>query len=104
MPENEIHVGDVGTVFEITLMDGDVVVPLGDATVLQIVFTKARRQGTVTMVAVLTSNGDDGKLQYVTVAGDLSAAGKWKVQAIVTLPSGVWHSDIGYFTVHKNLA
>ena len=103
MAANEIHIGDIGTVFEVTLMDDIVVVDISSASVMQIVFEKA--DGTkVINTAVFTSNGVDGKMQFVTtVAGDLDQTGNWKIQGIVTLPTGKWSSDISKFKVYGNL-
>ena len=102
MAANEIHLNDIGTVFEITLMDGDVVVPLDTATSLQVLFLKPD-QSIATKTATLKTDGTDGILQYTTIDGDLSAIGKWKVQARVETPEGKWSSDIQEFKVYKNL-
>jgi hypothetical protein len=64
----EIHLGDIGTVFEVTLKDCDVIVDISTATEMYIIFQKP--DGTkLTFDAEFTTDGEDGKLQYVTVDG-----------------------------------
>ena len=101
--EAEIHVGDVGTRFELTLEDGDGnAVDISSATTLQLVFRKP--DGTVLEVtATLSGAGTDGKLYYDSVDGDIDLAGQWRVQAYVLMTGFEGHSGEKLFTVHKNL-
>jgi len=98
----EIHKGDVGTVFQVTLLDGTTVVDISGATTKQILFQKPNGT-TMTKNATFVTDGTDGKLKYTTVANDLDTIGLWKIQARVVLPTGSWHSDTGTFRVYKNL-
>ena len=99
----EIHVGDVGTAFEITLMDGTAVLAgLEDATEMLMVFQRADKTK-FEVPATFKTDGTDGIVVYHTVEGDLSMKGKWKVQAVITLPTGKWSSSVGGFTVYPNL-
>ncbi len=103
MAANEIHVGDVGTAFERTITEGATAVNISSATLMQLVFRKPDGT-TMTKTAVWTTTGTDGKLRYVTIAGDLSVAGQWGLQAYVEMNGGKWHTDIDYFTVYQNLS
>lgn len=98
----EIHVGDIGTVFEVTVHDCDVVVDISAASTMEIVFKKPDKT-IVTKVAVHTTDGLDGKMQYVTILDDLDLKGTWSIQARVTLPTGTWRSEISKFKVYANL-
>jgi len=98
----EIHLNDIGTVFRVTLYDCDNAVDLSTASVKQFVFKKPD-ESVVTKDAVFLTDGTDGVVQYVTIASDLDLPGKWKIQARVTLPTGVWSSDIDTFKVYANL-
>jgi hypothetical protein len=99
----EIHVGDIGTVFEVTLQDCDV--PLDVSTATEQIIYLLKPDGTLLEKdSVFTTDGTDGKIQYVAIAGDLDQEGSWKIQAKVTLPSGSWSSDIDKFKVTGNLA
>jgi hypothetical protein len=101
MAADEIHLNDIGTVFEATIMDGDDVVNVSTATTKQLIF---RGNGSSkTKTATFTTDGTDGKIRYVTVTGDLDWAGQWEWQAYVVMPTGAWHSDTAQFIVYENL-
>jgi hypothetical protein len=105
----EIHVGDVGTLIEVTLYDCTTVVDLTGATVTELVFMKP--SGTkVTVDAEFKTDGTDGVIQYIVPEAEketdppfFDEAGAWKIQGKVTLPTGVWNSDIAKFKVYDNL-
>ena len=103
MAANEIHVGDIGTSFRVTLMDGTAVVDLQAATTLNFHFLKPD-ETTIVRAAALYTDGTDGIIEYLTVLDDLDQDGRWKLQAEVVLPSGTWKSDISCFRVHKNIS
>jgi hypothetical protein len=99
----EIHVNSIGTVFEITLVENGVAVPIGSATTLSITFAKATG-ATISRAAVLsTAGGADGKMRYATISGDLDVDGPWKLQAYVAMPTWQGYSSIGEFEVLSNL-
>ena len=98
----EIHLDDVGTVFEVELQENDVTLDISAATTKALLFQKP--DGTVvTQTAAFTTDGSDGKIQYITVADDLDQSGNWKLQARVTLPTGTWSSSTSKFKVYGNL-
>ena len=104
----EIHKGDIGTVFEVTMYDElGGIVDLSDAGVMEIKWQ--RRNGadplvTVTNTAVWKTDGTDGKMQYTTTTvAELDYVGKWFRQGYAEKPSGQWNSDIQEFEVHENL-
>jgi len=109
MAINEVHVGDIGTVFEVTLKDGDVIVDLssvvGAGTTKEIIF-KAPDKTVKTFSAAFKTDGTDGIIQYTTEAAtDLHKQGTWKIQAhVVFSPTAEWKSDIAEFEVYKNLS
>jgi len=98
----EIHIGDIGTDFEIELKDCLTVVNISSATVKQIIFQKPTGE-VLTKTAIFSTDGTDGKLRYITVANDLDLAGTWKIQAKVVLSSGTWSSNVEKFKVYSNL-
>jgi len=103
MAINEIHQGDIGTIFEITLQDADGVVDLTGASITDFVFikpggTKITKNGTVDADPTL------GIIRYTTVSGDLDEVGCWQIQILLAFGiSSSWSSDIGGFKVHSNL-
>lgn len=101
---NEIHVGDIGTVFQATIQDdcSGAIVDISGAIAMNLVFQKP--DGTVvSQTAVHLTDGTDGIMQYVTVLDDLDQAGSWKIQGFVQLPTGSWSTDIHKFKVYSNL-
>ncbi len=102
MAEN-IHVGDIGTVFEITIVDdNDAAIDISTATTLQIIFKKPNNRGTLTKTATFTNSGTDGKLEYATISGDLDTAGLWYIQGKVVEATYTNSSEIDSFLVEAN--
>lgn len=103
MAANEIHVGDIGTIFEVTIMDGASVINISSALSLEIIFVKPDKIKVVN-TAVLSSDGIDGKMRYtISSISELDLKGNWKLQGKVKLPSGTWSTDIDKFKVYGNL-
>ena len=103
MAANEIHIGDIGTIFEVALFDDVTPVDISSATAMKIIFTKPDKTR-VENTAAFSSDGTDGKIKYtVSQATELDQKGNWKIQANVTLPVGQWSSDIDSFKVYENL-
>lgn len=95
--------GDVGTVFELTVTDCEnVAVDISGAVSLAISLKSPA--GVVTeKTPTLTTDGTDGKMQYVTVLDDIDEVGKWQIQGAVELSTGKWSTSIGQFYVDNNL-
>lgn len=103
MAVNEIHIGDIGTIFEVTLMDDTVIVDISSASSMVIVFEKPDKT-IVNNTAIFSGDGTDGKMQYIIATDtELDQKGNWKIQGIVELPTGKWSSDIAKFKVYENL-
>jgi hypothetical protein len=98
----EIHVGDIGTRFDITVVEDGEPLNISSATTKELIFRKTDKT-TVTKEAAFVTNGADGKIRYVTADGDLDQAGVWKLQVHLILPDGEWKSNTLNFTVHENL-
>ena len=97
-----IHEGDIGTKLLVTVTDNGVVVDIGPATTLQI-FIKKPDGALLTRTGVLDSDGSDGKMYYITVAGDMDVAGNYKIQGHVFLAAGSYYTSTETFKVHCNL-
>lgn len=98
----EIHVNDIGTAFEVTLEDCGTVVDLTGVISIEYNFTDPQGNNEVKSGALLT-DGTDGKVVYTLQSGDLDEAGIWKLQVKVQLPTGTWNSNIEKFRVYPNL-
>ncbi len=104
MAAAEIHKDDIGTDFQISVKDGGTAVDLSTATTKDIIFGKPDGTGITHAASFLTPPGSDGVLRYKSVAGDLTPAGIWTLQASVVIPSsGTWKSDVHSFRVHDNV-
>lgn len=114
----EIRVGDVDTafVFEIHDMSSSSFDPEAqcDPPILdvsaaagageKVIHFQKPDQTVVTKDAVFTTDGTDGKIQYLAEAGFLDTPGQWKRQAKIVLGAGTWHTHVTCFTVHPSLA
>lgn len=86
------YVGDTGTV--ITLDCGT---DISGASALVI---KVRKPDRTTTTWTATASGTDS-MTFTTLAGTLDQAGTWRLQAMVTLPSGQWLGETAELEVHK---
>ena len=103
MSHADIRVGDIGTVFRLTIVDEvEDVVNISAATTQEIRFEKPDKT-VVDKASSFTTDGTDGNIQYVTVADDLDMDGKWRIQAHIVTPVGEWRSEIETFWVSENL-
>ena len=103
MAANEIHKGDIGTQFTVTVQDGTTVVDISTASTKQLIFKKPG--GTIlTKSTSFVTDGTDGKMQYVSVDGDLSDDGVWKMQGNVIIGGNTFSTDITSFKVYRNLS
>jgi len=102
MAENEIHVGDVGTLFIVTVMENDAILDISSAITKQIIFKSPSGTRKV-KDAEFVNGGIDGKLSYETEANDLNKAEGWSIQVYLEFTSGAWHTDIATFHVYENL-
>lgn len=102
MAEENVHVDDVGTIFRLTLLDTeDQPINVATATVTFVFLSPNGRR--FERATSLVNTGTDGKVQYVTVDGDIDIAGRWQYQARVEAGSSQWFSEIIIFKVKKNL-
>lgn len=100
---SDIHKGDVGTTFILTIMDGAAVIDISSASTMEIYLTDPALSKS-TYTASHTTDGTDGKMEYATTAANvLDTTGAWLWQGRVALPSGDWKTDILSFTVEENL-
>lgn len=96
----KVRDGDFGTKLRITAKDNGTVVDISSSTARTIYLRKANVAKTIlTKTAVLSTDGSDGKLEYITVADDVDAEGPWGIQGEVVLPSGTFRTAIGSFNV-----
>ncbi len=103
MAVGEVHKGDIGTIFEVTLEDGGVAVDVSSAVVTKDIKVKPPIGATKTFPATFKTDGTDGIIQYTTVVDDIDEEGEWSIQAFVVITAGTFNSDIDKFIVYENL-
>jgi len=101
---SEIHEGDIGTRFLVTIKDDGTSVDLTSATLRQLNFRKPD-DTILNKTASIIGDGSEssGVMYYDSILGDLDVAGSYKLQGKVTIPSGTYYTDIYTFKVHCNL-
>lgn len=105
MAAGEIHLGDIGTEFRVTIKDQN-----GDAKNIATASTKTFKfkkpdDTVVTKTATFYTDGSDGILTWSTTAvGDLDQLGIWNLQAYIVQGGSTNHSDITDFTVWPNIS
>lgn len=99
---SEIHYGDVGVNFNITVMNGTAVLNVSGADDIYIIFQKPDGSD-LTKTATLVTNGTDGNIRYTSVSGDLDQVGTWQIQARVDFGASVFSTDIQKFKVYRNI-
>lgn len=111
MGQYQPHVGDVGTVLRLRILElppgvtdvtQAVAVDLSLATQMQFVFLSPKKRR-FAVTAVRTTDGKDGRMQYVTLGVDLDVPGRWQVQALFAVGTQAWSTDIVAFFVSPNL-
>lgn len=102
---DNIHVGDIGTVFTVVIVDDvtGAAIDISTATTKSIIF-QAPNKASTTQTATFTTDGTDGSMFYTTAtAADLNQSGQWKIQGKVIAPTFTNSSEKGAFYVKKNL-
>lgn len=100
---SEIHMGDVGTIFRVTVYDGSDVVDLSSVDTKQILLRKPNK-AVLTCAASFYTDGSDGIIQYTTQTSELDKAGLWSIQAYVAFSDSAWHTSVDTFKVYNNLS
>jgi hypothetical protein len=105
MADTIIHVGDVGTIFRLTITEDDDVTAVDVSLASVKTFYFKKPDGTkLAATAEFNTDGADGKLVYTTIEDDIDAVGTWQVQAYVEIGAAKYYSSKQTFSVHSNLA
>jgi len=99
------QVGAIGVKFDMSIVDqAGQVVSLVNATVLFYYFSKPDKTVIQRTAFRITPPGADGKLRYISIAGDLDQAGSWSWQGYIEI-SGVYvgPTKMVSFTVDPNV-
>lgn len=102
----DLHVGDFGTTFELTVLNraNNKPLSLSGATAISIKFQPPTGNAWEVPATLVTTGGADGKIKYIFQEDDLDVAGVWKAQGFVVEGTvGKWHTDIETFEVGANI-
>lgn len=99
--EVDIHMHDVGTVFQITITDSGSPVNLSSGISASNVVLLRKPDGTIiTGSATYVTNGTDGLIKYIVSGSDvLNQSGTWQLSANVNTSTGKWTATSVGFTV-----
>jgi|TARA_R110000765_G_scaffold106977_1_gene197694 hypothetical protein len=103
MAKDEIHQGDIGTKFLVTIYDGSTIVDISSASSTKQIVFKKPSSNKLTKSATFSSDGTDGKMYYNTIVDDLDEIGTYEIQGKVVVTDGTFYTDIQTFKVHRNL-
>lgn len=101
----EVHVEDIGTIFQVNLKDckaASGIADISEAIVKEILFYKPD-ETVVIKPAEFYTDGEDGILQYIARSGDLDIVGTWKIQGRISNLDIQRSSSIEKFKVLTNL-
>jgi hypothetical protein len=103
--ESDIPVGAQGVQLELEVLENCLTTAFDISSPNAIAITVERPDGsTFTRAATLTTDGTDGKMFILTVTGDITVKGTYKMQGSVNLPSGLdTPTTIGTFDAFENL-
>lgn len=82
----DLHVGDIGTIIYINIVEQGAALDISSATTKTIRFQK-KDKTTMDKTAIFKTDGTDGILQYTTVTGDIDQKGRWQAQAYLVMPT-----------------
>ena len=98
--DTNIHIGDVGTAFVCTIKNNDEIVVLTNTSGSFMLGFKKPDKTEIWVTANLFSDGNDGKIKYVTSNKTFfDKGGTWYVTAWVKQASGEWTATAKAFRV-----
>lgn len=104
----EIHVGDVGTIFRASIKDSGASLDISAAnsgTARLFIFQPPGGSLSTQTASFYADSGTSGVLDFTAPSGFLNTAGTWRVQALINLGSGgSFYTDIYRFIVYPNLS
>lgn len=101
---NNIHLGDIGTIFKVRILDDSTSSPIDISSSIEKVIKFKKSNGVILeRNAVFTTDGSDGYMEYSTIAGDLNVSGNWTIQGFVKSSTFENNSEIGVFEIKPNI-
>lgn len=88
-PAATVRVGDSNWTLRVTLKEAGLAVDVSSMTLANSLCLIPPKGSMKARTPVFQTDGIDGVVQYVFVAGDLDSSGPWQVQVKVAIPGGV---------------
>jgi hypothetical protein len=101
--ETEAHLDDIGFRLIATFVEDGVEVDISTCTAKSILLRSPSGIFSTKTASFLTG-GTDGIIYYATIAGDFDEEGIWKLQGVISIGGGTYHSNITTFRVFPNLS
>ena len=98
----EVRSGDEGTIFRTTIVDNGTAVDVSTASTKEIKFLDPKGVKVV-KTAAFTTDGSDGKIEYITLTNDIVQVGVWSIEGYVETSAGKWTSGPDQFNCRKVL-
>lgn len=99
-----VQLGDVGVDIIVQFLDSDCdPKDISSFTTLSICFEKTDGT-TVSKTATFTTDGTDGKIQYLTETGVIDQTGTWRLQGVISKVGAEWRTPIDNLTVGPALS
>ena len=103
MSANEIHVGDVGTVFTATIKDGSSAIDISGFTTKYFLLKQPGGSTTTITASFISGSGTSGVMGFTSTASHFDQMGRFYLQAYLSNGTSIWRSDIYEFDVFKNI-
>ena len=99
-----VQVDDDGIIIRVTVKENDKVTPVDLSTATSILIYLYRPDGAlISGSATFTTDGSDGKIEYITQTNDLSVQGMYKIQARYMIGGHSKKTNTSNFLVEPNL-
>jgi len=99
--KEQVSILDIGTALRVEVQENNAAIDVSTSTARSIELTKP--DGTIeSKTAAYVTDGTDGQIEYITLAGDIDQRGRWQYRAKVEFGAAqVFHTKPASFNVTK---
>lgn len=98
----KLRVDDTNVRLICEIKEDDLALDISTASSMYIIIKKPD-DSKLTKTGIFLTDGTDGQIYYDSISGDFDTSGLYRVQTIVTIGSGTYHSEVKTFRVECNL-
>jgi|SRR3972149_716287 len=103
MSDQEVHIGDLGTIVKVIIKEENVPLPLTEAEEIKIRFERKDRTTFEVDAAIYSGDPALGIVYCLSDIVFFTMKGVMKVQVWIKYPTGEWSTEVGSFTVRENI-